>query len=84
MPLTVWDHAFALFTFLLLPAYSARAIAFVFEKIRQEGEPARIWAYRQTILTWLILTALLLALWGLNGREWAAIGFRLPDPGCGL
>ena len=81
MPLTIWDHAFALATFLLLPAYSTRTIILVLDKIRDEGEPARIWAYRQTILTWLTLTVVLIVLWGSLDRDWSAIGFRLPDFG---
>ncbi len=81
MPLTFWDHVFALVAFLLLPVYSTRSIGMVLEKIRKEGEPARIWAYRQTILTWLSLTIILIAIWSSLGRDWAAIGFRLPDPG---
>ncbi len=79
--LTLWDHVFALLTFLVLPGYSTYAIGTVLEKIRQEGEPVRIWAYKQTILTWLTLTVLLLAMWSLLGRDWAAIGFRFPDLG---
>ncbi|MDJ0908182.1 MAG: type II CAAX endopeptidase family protein [Woeseiaceae bacterium] len=81
VPLTLWDHAFALVTFLLLPAYSTRSIGLVLEKIRKEGEPARIWAYRQTILTWLSLTVILIAMWSALGRDWAAIGFQFPDTG---
>ena len=81
MPLTFWDHVFALVTFLLLPAYSTRSIGHVLEKIRKGGEPARIWAYRQTILTWLSLTVILIAMWSALGRDWAAIGFQLPAPG---
>ena len=79
--LTIWDHAFAVLTFLVLPGYSTYAIGTVFEKIRQEGEPARIWAYKQTITTWLTLTVILLAIWSALSRDWAAIGFRLPDLG---
>ncbi len=81
VPLTLWDHVFALVTFLLLPAYSTRSIGLVLEKIRREGEPARIWAYRQTILTWLSLTVILIAMWSALGRDWTAIGFQFPDPG---
>ena len=81
MQLTIWDHAFALAVFILLPAYSTRSIRMVLKKIREEGEPARIWAYRQTILTWLSLTVVLLAMWSSLGRDWSAIGFRLPDAG---
>ncbi len=81
MPLTFWDHVFALATFILLPAYSTRSIGVVLDKIREEGEPARIWAYRQTILTWLSLTIILIAMWSALGRDWTAIGFRLPEFG---
>ncbi len=79
VPLTLWDHAFALVTYIVLPAYSTRAIGMVLEKIRAEGEPARIWAYQQTIRTWLILTLILVVMWSLLGRDWTAIGFQMPD-----
>ena len=80
IPLSLWDHAYALIAFLLLPVHSRFVIGKVLEKIRQEGEPARLWAYRQTIVTWGGLAVVLITMWALLDRNWAAIGFTMPDP----
>lgn len=76
--LTIWDHVFALLAFLLLPAHSAYAIGGVLEKIREDGEPARVWAYRQTIFTWLVMSLILLVFWSWQDRSFGAIGFQIP------
>ena len=76
---TFWDHGFALLVFVGYPLYSLFTISDDLREIRERGEPARISAYRYTIVTWLLFAACLCLLWAESGREWGAIGIRLAD-----
>lgn len=78
--LTYWDHIFALIVFLIYPVYSKFTFAAVIEDIRKRGEPARIHAYKETVLTWIVFAYCIPAMWYLFDREWADLGVRAADP----
>ncbi len=78
--LTLWDHAFALIVFLLFPVYSKVTIAGLIEDVRKRGEPARLSAYKEVIVTWIGFAIGVSAMWFLFDREWAELGIRVADP----
>ena len=66
----IWDHLFVVIVFVVYPLYAKFTFKREIERIRAAGEPARVAAYRETILTWLILTGIVILLWWLFDRDW--------------
>lgn len=75
--LSLWDHAFALVVFLVYPVYSFVTIKSALADIRERGERGRISVYKEIILTWIVFSICVFAIWILFDREWAELGFRL-------
>lgn len=78
--LTIYDHLYVIIMMIVIPIHSWYTFSGVLEDIRQRGEPARIAAYRQVILTFAAAAGVLIALWFWSARDWSAIGFRLGEP----
>ncbi|MDX1517653.1 MAG: CPBP family intramembrane glutamic endopeptidase [Woeseiaceae bacterium] len=78
---TIFDHLFVIVMMIVIPLHSWHAFPGVIEDIRRRGEPARIAAYRQVILTFAAAAAVVIALWVWLQRDWPAIGFRTGEPG---
>ncbi len=76
LTLTVWDHLFALIVFVAYPIIAKLNFPTLVKRIRAGGEPARIEAYQRTIATTLAFALLLLGLWIVLDRDWAALGLR--------
>ncbi|MBT8098417.1 MAG: CPBP family intramembrane metalloprotease [Gammaproteobacteria bacterium] len=77
--LTHWDHLFALFVFIAYPVLARINFPALAKRVRESGEPAKIQAYVQTILTTLCFALILLGLWFWLQRDWQSLGIR-PAP----
>ena len=77
---TVWDHLFVIVVCFAYPFYVWRSYPAFVKSVRQKGESARVAGYRETIVSWLVFAAALVAIWLVTGRAWAELGFRWGDP----
>lgn len=80
MEITLWDHLLVVVVSLALPIQTWLGYPGFVERVRTEGEPARIVGYRDTIAIWLTLSAALVTLWLVFGRSWADLGIRWTNP----
>ncbi len=74
--LTVWDHVFVLIVFVAYPIIAKLNFAALVRRIRAGGEPARIEAYRRTIVTTLAFALVLLGMWFMLERGLPQLGLR--------
>lgn len=65
---------------LIIPLHSWRAFPGLLDDIRLRGESARVAAYRQVIITFASAALVLVGIWIVYDRDWAAIGIRAGEP----
>lgn len=78
------DHLFLFITGLLIPAVSAFRIRETLVYMRRGGESARVSCYRQIIVIWFVMAAVLCGYWAFLGRAFFALGVRAPAEGTEL
>ncbi len=77
------DHLLVAWLAIVYPLLAKRSFPLIAARIREFGEPERIRAYRNTVITWLAHLAVLMALWAVTDRPLAALGLR-PSSSSGL
>ena len=76
---TPWDHLLHLVIFFLFPLYAAWSYRPWVERVKVDGEPARLAGYRETLLWWIGFAAAALVLWALESRPLADLGLGMPQ-----
>lgn len=77
---TVFDHLFVIVMTIAIPLHSRYAFPGLLDDIRKRGEPARVAAYRNVIVTFASAACVVAALWVVFDRDWTLIGFRAGEP----